>query len=109
MKDGEYGGECVTYAGMTYFGKRFGVDYANQVYNASTVRKLTGPKSGCVACWSKGNGHVGVVESWDSKTKTMTYSDSNRNWDHIVHRDEGITEAEMKKIAGGFQEYVEFK
>ena len=109
LESGEYGGQCVKYAGMTYFGKSFGVDYAREVYDASTVRKLNGPKSGCIACWGDGSGHVGVVEVWDSKTKTMTYSDSNRNWDEIVHRDEGITEEKMKKIASGFQGYVEFK
>lgn len=45
----EYGGECVTYAGMTYFEKGFNVNVAAEVYNASTVRKLSGPKLQCIA------------------------------------------------------------
>lgn len=48
FEDGAYGGECVTYAGMTYFGKRFNVDVAAEVYDASTVRKLSGDRKSVV-------------------------------------------------------------
>lgn len=109
LNPGDRGGECVAYAGMTYFGKRFGVLLAKDAYYASTVTQLSGPESGCVACWGNGDGHVGVVEYWDSRNKTMTFSDSNRARDGLVQRDYNMTEEDMKAITSGFQGYVKFK
>ena len=108
------GGECVVYA-RNYFGKRFGVDYAYQIWNAPTVTQLSGPTSGCCAVWSGGDegyGHVGVVESWSSVTKTINFSDSNYDGDRIVYRNTGIFESTMKGYFGSsytFLGYVKFK
>lgn len=116
FEDGAYGGECVTYAGMTYFGKRFNVNVAAEVYNASTVRKLSGPKSQCIACWSggpTGAGHVGVVETWYPDTETMDYSDSNFVMgEYKIKNRPNIPRTELEDICGSdftFQGYVEFK
>lgn len=108
------GGQCVIYAG-SYFGETFGVQTAAQIWTANTVRQLSGPKSGCCAVWTGGSGgagHVGVVESWNSTSQTMTFSDSNYDGDEIVYRNTGISQSTMKGYFGSsytFKGYVEFK
>ena len=108
------GGSCVIYAG-DYFGKKFGVTYAYQIATASTVTKLPGVQAGCCAVWSggsQGHGHVGVVESWNSTSKTMTFSDSNYDGDNRVYRNTGISESTMKGYFGSsftFEGYFKFK
>ncbi len=112
---GDYGGECVAYA-ANYFGKRFGVLKASQIWKADSVTQLSGPESGSCACWSGGSGgygHVGVVEEWDSSSETMRYSDSNYDYPNklVIVRDD-ITEKDMKALFGRsykFQGYVKFK
>lgn len=101
--------ECVAYANQ-YFGSNVRGNGCDWYDNAATTQcKL---QSGCVACWkggSGGYGHVGVVESYDSKSKTMTYSDANYKGDGKVITRNGITESEMKKLFGSsytFQGYV---
>lgn len=107
------GGSCVTYAG-DYFGKKFGVEYAGQIPNSKAVTKLDGPKSGCCPVWTggaAGYGHVGVVESWNSSTKKMDFSDSNYKEKDIVYRNTDITESTMKGYFGStykFAGYYEF-
>lgn len=108
LNTGDWGGQCVKYAGETYFGKKFGVMKAAEVWNASTVTQLSGPQSGCVAVWTGGDGHVGVVESYTSKDK-LTFSDSNRNWDELVVKDVNISQKTMEGIRSGFKGYVKFK
>ncbi len=105
-----WGGQCVRYAN-DYFGTTV---YGNACdwYNSSQVTQLDGIESDCVACWSGGShgyGHVGVVETYDPDTKTMTYSDSNYRGDEEIIVREGITERQMKNLFGSsykFQGYV---
>ncbi len=105
---GDYGGECVEYAN-NYFGSNVKGN-GSQWYNSSSVTQLDEIQSGCVACWSGGPGnygHVGVVEEWNGKT--MTYSDSNYGFDHLVIVRKKLTEAGMKRLFGSkftFQGYV---
>lgn len=111
---GDYGGQCVIYVN-NYFGKKLGVMTAAEVWTTSNVNQLSEPMSGSIACWSggsKGYGHVGVVESWSRKSKTMTFSDSNRSGDELVIKNKKITEETMKGFFGPsytFQGYVKFK
>lgn len=101
--------QCVAYANQCFSSsvKGNGCDW----YNNTATTQVT-LRSGCVACWKGGSnsyGHVGVVESYDSKSKTMTYSDANYNGDGKVITRKGITEAAMKKLFGStytFQGYV---
>lgn len=109
---GDRGGQCVSYAGFGYFGKKFGILFAREAFNARTVVKLKEPQAGCIACWGGGAGHVGVVESWDPVTKLMTYSDSNRKLDEKIIRNKGITVKTMQGYMGKshpFQGYVKFR
>jgi hypothetical protein len=111
-KTGDHGGQCVAYAKATLNPKSCITGNANTGYGNTEYCIKTRLKSKVAACWrggAGGYGHVGVVESYDPKTKTMLYSDSNYREDEKVIVRPKLTEAEMKKLFGPtyvFQGYI---
>ena len=112
---GDIGGQCVAYAKKTIKPASGITGNANTWYTNSTYCTPVAIKSKCVACWSGGPGgygHVGVVETWNSSTSKMKYSDSNYKLDEKVIVRDGITVDQMKALFGSsftFQGYVTLK
>jgi hypothetical protein len=114
-KTGDHGGQCVAYAKAALNPKSGITGNASTWYGNIGHSIKTKLKSKVAACWrggAGGCGHVGVVESYDPKTKKMLYSDSNYREDEKVIVRPNITEAEMKALCGPtyvFQGYITLK
>lgn len=121
-KNGEYGGQCVLYAGMKCFGIKFGANTAKDIWT-NTKTNIGGPlpykkfnsmpDPPCCIVWGNGAaGHVGVIESvtGSGEDKRYCFSDSNRAFNEIVKVNTNLTENQIKAIASkaAFLGYVQF-
>lgn len=107
---GQYGGQCLVFV-QNYFKHKPTVPYAKQLYNSKYVTKL-GNKiaSKTIACWAAGTyGHVGVVHSYDPKTKKMTYIDSNYKLNERITVRKNLPVSSMKSLVKNFQGFAKFK
>lgn len=119
-KDGQNGGECVAYAGVSCFGVRFGAYTARDIwYNNETntggtlpyTKYSTMPSPPCCIVWENTTaGHVGVIESssGSGSNKTYTYSDSNRASKNTVKVLTNQSEDDIKNLLPNFLGYVQF-
>jgi len=99
---GNYGGQCVAYAKARLNPSSNIHGDAGTWYNSPYCTK-TALKSQVVACWTigtQGDGHVGVVECYNSSTGKIVYSDSNYYFDQKIHVHTDINEDQLKKLPG---------
>lgn len=121
-KNGQYGGQCVAYAGVSCFGVRFGANTARDIwYNTITntgealpyTTSSEMPSPPCCIVWENTTaGHVGVIESssGSGSNKTYTFSDSNR-YPKNGEKVQVLTnqsEEDIKGLLPNFLGYVQF-